>query len=125
MSSDGDLFVVFTKEVTKQFVDQMESDHLQIIFDPSNLLNPENYLDQDYIISEFFDLLGDKIVAVHAKDFIIENGKKRKVSLGQGIINHSLVYSRLKEVKPASNVLIDPSKINETLEFLRKILNTV
>ena len=114
---------LFDAKVTKQFFNQMSSDHLQVIFDPANLLNSKNYLEQDYIISEFFELLGDKIVAVHAKDFIIEKGKKIEVPLGKGMINHSLIYSRLNEIKPATNVLIegfDPSVVNESLEFLRK-----
>jgi L-ribulose-5-phosphate 3-epimerase len=113
---------LYDAKVTKQFFDQMGSEHLQVIFDPANLMNSENYLDQDYIIAQFFDLLGDKIVAVHAKDFIMDKGKKIEVPLGQGILNHTLIYNKLKELKPSTNVLIegiDPLAANSALEFLR------
>ncbi|MBR4723162.1 MAG: sugar phosphate isomerase/epimerase, partial [Clostridia bacterium] len=67
-------FVINTPEKMKRLLNDLDSDNVKVIFDPVNLLNINNYQNQDDIITETFDLLADKICVLHAKDFKVENG---------------------------------------------------
>ncbi len=116
------IHTIYSPERMKQLIDEVNSDYLQVIFDPYNLLDETNYLEQDELIKNSFKLFGDRIVALHCKDFIIEDGKKKQVIAGEGILNYKLLFSLLKEQKPYSNILIeDVSDIN-TLHRSRELL---
>ncbi len=52
----------------RELVDRVNSPAFGVLFDPVNLMNLEVYFDNGRMIREAFDLLGDRITAVHAKD---------------------------------------------------------
>ncbi len=52
----------------RELVDRVDSPAFGVLFDPVNLMNLDVYFDNGRMIREAFDLLGDRIVAVHAKD---------------------------------------------------------
>jgi hypothetical protein len=54
-------------------LDTVASNNLQVVFDPVNLLSLENHHEQERVIGESFDLFGDRIAIIHAKDFVVEN----------------------------------------------------
>lgn len=117
------LCTIQNAEQARKLIDDIGSNNLQIILDAVNLLEPENHEKQDDIVREFFDLLGDRILAMHAKDYVVENGKKRLVAQGEGILNHDLLYSLASAQRPEMNVLIegiDTNRIAHYREFLRK-----
>lgn len=108
----------------KRLLDETGSNNLQVIFDPVNLLSPANYENQDSIIKEAFELFGSRIVALHAKDFILENGKLVSVQAGQGLLNYRLVLSLLKKHKPMSYVLMEnvkPDQIDSGIAYLKAV----
>ena len=49
------------------------------------------------MITEMFELVGKKIVAIHAKDFVIEDGKVKMVLPGEGMLNYKLIFDLLKK----------------------------
>ncbi|WP_066140420.1 hypothetical protein [Lederbergia lenta] len=51
------------------------------------------------------DLFGDRIVIVHAKDFIIKNGKLVFTAVGKGMLNYDIVMKLIKTKKPHINFL--------------------
>jgi L-ribulose-5-phosphate 3-epimerase len=53
---------------------------------------------QESILREFFDLLGDKILAVHAKDFIVDGGKISVVPPGKGLLDYELAKQSANEI---------------------------
>ncbi len=57
----------------RRLLDDIRSSSLQVLFDPVNLLSVENFREQDRIIQESFDLFGERIAIIHAKDFAPEN----------------------------------------------------
>ncbi len=66
----------------KRFLDNISSDNLGVIFDLSNLMNRDVYLNQRQIIDDAFELFGDRIKTIHVKDFVFENvkfGKERQL----------------------------------------------
>jgi len=58
-------------------------------------MNIDNYMYQDEIINDTFELLGDKIIVIHVKDFVINNEKMQYVVPGNGILNYGLILENL------------------------------
>lgn len=117
-----------TPEKIKRLIDIINSNNLQIIFDPFNLITEENYQSQDELYKKSFELFGDRIVIIHAKDFQIENGKKQQVPVGKGILNYELLLKLIKTRKPFINVMLEgasPETAVESGEFLKAIYERV
>lgn len=106
----------------KRLIDEVNSNNLQIVFDPVNLLDIDNYEKQDEIIKESIELFGDRIVAVHAKDFIIEGGEFKIVHAGSGVLNYNLIFELLKNKKPFINYILDEinqADMEESINFFK------
>lgn len=117
---------IYCPERMKELIDAVNSDYLQVILDTSNYIDESNYMNQDEIIKKSFELFGDRIVAFHCKDFIIdENGKKKKVPAGTGILNYELLLSLVKKYKPYSHLLLEEVDDIETLDESRRILTEI
>jgi len=65
------------------------------------------------MINEMFDLLSDKICAIHVKDFVIEEGKMKKALPGEGLLNFELIMKRVREC--GIDVPFVSEEINEEL----------
>lgn len=117
-------FVINSPEMMKRLIDDVASENIKVIFDPCNLLNEENYLKQDEIINSMFDLLGDKIVAVHVKDFTIENGHfVGGVVPGKGLLNYELILNRLTPDVPMIGEGYDEFDIVRAYEYFEGLLS--
>jgi L-ribulose-5-phosphate 3-epimerase len=117
--------VITTPQRMKQMIDKINSNNLQVIFDPVNLLNMENYKNQDEVIKESFDLFGDRIVIIHAKDFIIDDEKFKEVAPGKGLLNYKLLCALINERKPYIEILMEETKestLSESLNYIKKYL---
>ena len=115
-------------EKIKLLIDTVKSNNLQIIFDPFNLITVDNYQSQDEIYQKSFELFGDRIVIIHAKDFIIENGKIQQVPVGKGMLNYELLLKLIKTRKPYINVMLEgasPETAVESGEFLKTLYEKV
>ena len=91
------LFVINTPQIMARLMSDVCSENIKVIFDPCNLINLENYKEQDRIINDMFDLVGDKIVAIHAKDFSVENGEMKRANPGEGMLNYKLILEKMRE----------------------------
>jgi L-ribulose-5-phosphate 3-epimerase len=115
-------YVISDARRLRRLLDAVGSDHVQVIFDPVNLLSPENHVRQDDIIREAFDVLGDRIVVLHAKDFVPEAGGLRPVLAGLGRLNYGLVMELVRERRPEIDILMedtDPATVDQGVRFLR------
>ncbi len=94
----------------RRLLNDIQSNNLQIVFDPVNLLDISNYQQQDRIMQESFDLFGDRIAIIHAKDFSIEDGKLKQIRTGGGTtpgLNYPLLLQWLKQHKPGISILLE------------------
>ena len=114
------LFVINSPETMARMVSDVNSDNLKVIFDPCNLINIENYKNQDEIINTMFDLLSDKIAILHAKDFIVENGTIKRAVPGEGLLNYKLIFERLNPQVPIIVEEIEEGQAIKAFENLRK-----
>lgn len=113
---------VHSPELMKRLLDSVDSQNLQVIFDPANFMSMDNYQQQEKVIEQALNLFGDRIVAVHAKDFVIEDNWIKMVPVGKGLLNYDVVLKWLKHNKPFVQVLLENTKepyINDSIAYLR------
>lgn len=92
--------IVYSPRIARRVLDEINSPNLQIIFDPVNLLDIDNYMDQKQVIEEAIDLLGDEIAVIHMKDFIIRENKLVSAAAGAGNLDTKLIMDFIKDKKP-------------------------
>jgi len=116
--------IVSTVEKARRVLDEINSPNLQIIFDPVNLLSPDNYQAQDEIIEKAFALLGNDIAVIHAKDFRIEEDMVKSVEIGTGIFHYDVLMKQVKTRKPFIHVTLEDTKPENALQskaFIQKM----
>lgn len=120
--------IVCDVERAYQVLQKINSPNLQIIFDPVNVISPDNYKKQDDIINGAFELLGDSICTIHAKDFIIKDYNILSVPSGQGILNNKLLLTHIKKSKPYIHVLLEgtnPDNCVQTKEYMENLYKEI
>ncbi len=113
--------IVYDCKRARKVLDAINSPNLQIIFDPVNIISVDNYKNQDAILEEAFDLLKDDIIAIHSKDFVIEDNKVISKITGEGILNYDLLMKLVKKNKPLVHVLLEGTK-PENVEFAKEFV---
>lgn len=111
-----------------RLLDTIGSNNLQVIFDPVNYMDINNYKNQDSIIEEAVDLFGDRIVILHAKDFIVEGEEIKVVPPGKGMLNYELLIKLIKNNKPFLYTLIEdirPDFMESSRSHIKDIFNRV
>lgn len=114
---------VYSPKVMRRLLDNVNSNNLQVIFDPVNYLTIDTYTNQVMIMQEAIDLFGDKIAIVHAKDFIVEDEMLKPTAVGQGLLNYDVLMELLKAKKPCINILMEDTRepfINNSITFLKE-----
>nr|WP_106783480.1 sugar phosphate isomerase/epimerase [Lysinibacillus timonensis] len=114
---------IHTPQRMKRLLDEIPSNHLQVIYDPANFISMDNYQHQEEVIQEALELFGDKIVALHAKDFIIEDNWVKIVPVGQGMLNYDFIFKCIKPKKPYLNILMEGTRepyIDGSISYLKE-----
>jgi sugar phosphate isomerase/epimerase len=115
--------VVSTPRKMRRMLDAVGSNNLQVVFDPVNLLSLENHHEQERIIGESLELFGERIAAIHAKDFVVKNGQFRFARAGLGKLRHDLVMKFAVKEKPGISILLEDANEETAQEcalFLRQ-----
>lgn len=99
--------IINTPRKMKRLLDTIASNNVQVVFDPVNYLDINNYQKQEEIMKEAMELFGDRIVIVHAKDFVVEDNELKVVAPGMGLLNYELLLSLLKYRKPHLNFVME------------------
>ena len=101
---------------------------VEVILDPVNLLDRNNYTEQEKVIDKVFDYYGDRVSVMHIKDFKLdENGDVAFEQVGEGLFNYEPLFKHLKAKKPHITMLIENSneqRYHSDCEFLSKIYET-
>lgn len=80
---------------------------------------------QKEIINAAFDLFGNKIKAVHIKDFTFDGDKKTFAIAGTGELMTDLIFDRISKLEHVPEMILDETPIanyEESLSSLSKIL---
>ena len=92
--------IVWNPDRALEVLRAVGSRNLRIIFDPVNLLSPENVDDRERVIGETMDKLCDRIAVVHLKDFVRVDSGLKSVAAGTGEMDYRAILSFLKARKP-------------------------
>jgi len=97
---------------------------------PVEILLEHPEIDQDAYWDEWLSELGDKIEAVHMKDFVlVENGEYIPVCLGEGVIRYERIIRWLKKNKPDIVIVREELQMEtaqQDLKYMRELWeNTV
>ena len=92
--------IVWNADRALEVIRAMGSRNLRIIFDPVNLLSPENVDDRERVIGDAMDKLSDRIAVVHIKDYLPEPGELKNVAAGTGAMDYRAILAFLKARKP-------------------------
>ncbi len=117
--------VVSTPQKMRRMLDSVGSNNLQVVFDPVNLLSVENYQDQERIFNESFALFGDRIAIIHAKDFVVDNGRIKTAAMGTGLLRHDLMMKFCVQHKPGISILLEETSeatAGPSARFLQQIV---
>ncbi|MGX7419138.1 sugar phosphate isomerase/epimerase family protein [Carnobacterium gallinarum] len=98
---------IYSVAKTAELIQAVDSKNLGIILDPTNLITNDTYLEQIELIEEAFASFGDKIIAIHLKDFIIEDNQLKIVPVGTGIMNIAAFVKILLREKPYIHVILE------------------
>lgn len=99
--------IVYSPARARQVLDEIGSPNLQIIFDPVNLLDIDNYERRDEIFNEAMELLCDDIAVVHIKDFVVSGNELVSVAAGDGEMNYDEIMRFIKREKPFIHVSLE------------------
>lgn len=105
--------ILYSAKTTQKMLKSLNNPHVKVIFDPVNIITPENYKQQEYLMKEMFDLVGDDILVVHGKDFIINNGKKEIVSPGEGLLDFNILTDLIKQSSNEIDLLAENNPRHE------------
>ena len=117
---------ISSPQVMKRLLDDIPSDNLGVIFDLSNLMNRDVYLNQRQIMDDAFTLFGDRIKAIHVKDFVIKEFDRAVPVFGTGLLDIKYLFSKIKEMEVMPELIMDDMRLNdydECTAFLRKTLS--
>lgn len=117
-----DRLVIHDVQSFRRMLNALPSDNLQILFDPVNLLNAQNYTSAAAVIEEALSSFGERIAVFHMKDFVVENGMLRRVPIGEGVMDFLPLLRYIKENKPYVNVIVEeywPEGAVKSLQYLK------
>lgn len=112
---------VYSLARVEQLIQAVDSDYLGIILDPTNLITSTDYQGQVQLVEEAFERFGEKICAVHLKDFRVEQEKIVPVNLGDGVIEYTKIKEIIKKNRPYLYVVLEETK-NDGIRYGRSLL---
>lgn len=116
-----------TPAVVREVLDRVGSPLLGFNVDPVNFVGTiDQAYDNTALINELFDLLGESIVAAHAKDVTVENRLVVHIDEcvpGQGHLDHETFLRRFDACCHRGVVLIEHLPADRVLEARRALLD--
>lgn len=108
-------------EVTRLVCETLNSSHVKVIFDPANVYTDPSNTEQRAYWKKCFALLGERIAAIHIKDFYFdEQGQYIAKLLGEGCMDYSVLAGYLKEHPevPVIREEADPRTIAQDFSYM-------
>lgn len=98
---------VCSPQIMRRVIDDIRSDKVKVILDLSNLLTVEAIPSQRKILDDSFELLGDRIWAVHLKDFAVSEGKKQFAPPTKGLMDIPYLFEQMSFMERKPDVILD------------------
>ncbi len=115
---------LYSVERTKELLAAVDSPYLGIILDPTNFVTEKTQDSMVDLVKDAFSSYGEKICALHLKDYRIENGKIVPVSLGKGIIEYKEILEIVDSYKPYCYIVLEETK-NDDIVTARELIEAL
>ncbi len=89
--------IISTPERAERLLNDLDSDHVQIILDAVNLISPEKAEKAEEVISDAIRRLGNRVRVLHMKDFTVKDGKISSLACGNGSMKYGQLLAFAKE----------------------------
>lgn len=116
--------IVWNPERARIVLDKIDSPNLQIIFDPVNLLHPDNLDKREQVIKEAIELLGPDISIIHLKDYVMDNGEMKCLGCGFGQMNYEQIIEFAVKKKPFIQATLEnttPDNAVKAREYIQNL----
>jgi len=121
----ADKDTIHSHERMMRTLEHIPSPSLGVIYDPVNFLPYARSSECDALMEEAFSLFGHKMVAIHAKDYILEDGRvNTAIPSGKGLLNYPLLLELIRKHKPMIPVLLEnnrPETVEDTISFINAL----
>lgn len=109
--------LVDTPSLLKRMLDEVPSAHIGVVMDPGNLMTSANFAKQDEVMKEAFRLLGNRVVAGHAKDrYLSADGKLLVSTAGTGEMNYKLYRQLIEQYCPNIPLIMEEASEGQILQ---------
>ena len=114
----------------KRFLDDIDSPNVEVILDSVNLIHPDEVAPeaQERVIRQAFEYYGDRISALHVKDFVFDGQNQLFRHVGEGLFCYEPLMQLIKEKKTHIPVLLENSsreRFHSDVAFLQEIYDRV
>ena len=103
---------IYSPQRMKRMLDEVNSPALGVILDISNLTSAETRYMQRNMINDSFDLFGDRIKAIHLKDFSFSEDKKTFAVAGTGELLTELIFDRVSRLSNIPEIILDETPLS-------------
>ena len=116
--------VIYSPERLKRLIDDVETIYpgqIKVIIDLYNYLCYDNHHNHYQIFLQAIELLKDKIVIFHLKDYTLVDGKLKQVCIGKGLIDYPRILNEIQTHCPDACLIfegITGKDINESLAYI-------
>lgn len=116
--------VIHNYEKMVRMLELVDSPNVQVIYDPVNFFPLDQCEQQEQLMDQAFDMFGERIVAIHSKDFVLNDGLKAgDLPSGSGLMNHRHLFGLLKKHKPYIHTILEsttPDNVEKIIAQLTK-----
>ena len=88
--------IISTPERAQRMLDEVPSDHLQIILDAVNLIGPDTADRAEEIVEDGIRRLGDRAMVLHMKDYVLRPNEVHSIACGTGVMRFESLLSLAK-----------------------------
>lgn len=120
----ADGHVMYSIEVLKRLLLELDSDNVKVTLDLYNLLNTENYANRDEIFLKGLQTFGGDIKIIHLKDAVLKEGKLLQIAPGKGGFNYPLMIKRIKEYAPNATLIFE-GVIGDDIDFSKEYIESL
>ena len=114
--------VVDSAEKARHLLDEVPSEHLQVVIDGANLFHEGELPQMQEILDEAFDLLGDDIRLAHAKD-LEKDGDAGHQAAGTGLLDYGHYMGLLQQIGFDGALILhslEESQVESSVAFIRE-----
>jgi L-ribulose-5-phosphate 3-epimerase len=115
---------VHTYDKMERMLELVDSPNVQVIYDPVNFFPLDQCHRQQELMDEAFARFGDRIVAIHCKDFVTVDGSKDgDLPSGTGEMDHKHLMALLQRYKPGIHAILEsttPDNVQQVLDHVRQ-----